>query len=179
MPPGLKQWPPWACCVCRGVFKIAWMQYSSVTVASQVSVWAWQASRRDTVSHVTSAVSSSSSSLFDVKECTEIAFQSVHAHWMRTVSMCNPCCHSDRNPPVILRVSLACATGGRCFLTASLVGCDEEAMSPRQRGETDVWTGCTPRWKDKQAAITITSWTFGSYKDATLKSVFMTPIIGH
>lgn len=177
MPPGLKQWPPWACCVCRSASKIAWMQYLSVMVASQVSVWAWQASRRDTVSHVTSAAaSSSSSSLFDVKECTEIAFQSVHAHCMCTVSMCNPCCHSDRNPP----------------MSPWPVRQVQDVSSPR------VWKGvmkrpCRLAREEKQMCeqaahldgkinkqqYPITPWTFGPYKDATLKSTFMTPVIGH
>lgn len=90
------------------------MQYSSLVFVYQVSVWAWWASRQDTVPRVTAA--SLSSSLFDVKACKKISFQHLHAHCMCTVScsMCNPSCHSDSNPPII-----HCATVARCFLTKS------------------------------------------------------------
>ena len=117
---------PWVCEAC-----LEWdaSRYKSVTVftlmcvftsprihllmfESQVSVWG-STDRQDTVSRVTAASSSSStSSLFDVGACEKISFQCWHAACVIPVAIAMEPYQS----------SAACphgATGARCFLTES------------------------------------------------------------
>lgn len=144
MPPAVTQWQPCGdvCVCCQSVFKCWNAVFLCNVCVSGFSLG--PAGRQD--GH------------FDVKACKKISFQYLHAHCMCAVScsVCNPSCHSDGNP--------VCATGGRCFLTES-----KEAI---RGGDTGVWTACTPRWRDKHAAITITS-----YKSCRIKSVFVKPVI--
>lgn len=136
-------------CVCTGLYLNSWN-----AVFLSCSHLRFQSGPARRAGHrVTTAPSSSS--LFDVKACKKISFQYLHAHCTCTVSccLCNPSCHSDSIPPI----SPLCVCD-RCEMfphriSLSLKGCDEEAMPAHRRGDTDVRTGCTPRRKDKHAAI--------------------------
>lgn len=71
----------------------------SVRFVSQVSVWAWQTSRRDTASRVTATSTSAAPPSFSVRASTRIIFQDVHVGCLRPVKMWSPSGRRSSNPP--------------------------------------------------------------------------------